>query len=113
MPLDTALPAVDIRADFWSLRFVEETSAAYAVRKNVPLPFSVATDRGVMASVYVDGGYGYAATSAVDRPACDHPLVAGTGRIVRPDHEPSRQDRRRALRTWTHVVTRRVALAVE
>src|ERR1043165_44439 len=62
MPFDD-LPSVDIRADFWSLRFVEESSAAYAVRKNVPLPYAAATDRGVMASVYVDGGYGYAATS--------------------------------------------------
>lgn len=62
MPFDD-LPAIDLRADFWSLRFVLETSAAYAVRKNVPLPYSAATDRGVMASVYVDGGYGYAATS--------------------------------------------------
>ena len=60
-------PDVDIRADFWSLRFVEETSASYAVRKNVPLPFAAATDRGVMASVYVDGGYGYAATSDTSR----------------------------------------------
>jgi len=62
MPFDAALPAIDLRADFWSLRFVEETSVAYAVRKNVPLPFAAATDHGVMASVYVDGGYGYAAT---------------------------------------------------
>jgi len=63
MPLDAPIPALDLRADFWSLRFVEETSVAYAVRKNVPLPLAAATEHGVMASVYVDGGYGYAATS--------------------------------------------------
>src|SRR5437879_6769827 len=63
MPFDEPLPAFDIHADFWSLRFVEEICASYAVRKNVPLPYASAADRGVMASVYVDGGYGYAATS--------------------------------------------------
>jgi predicted Zn-dependent protease len=63
MPFDDPVPPFDIRADFWSLRFVEEICASYAVRKNIPLPYSAATDRGVMASVYVDGGYGYAATS--------------------------------------------------
>src|SRR5947207_9268685 len=63
MPFDDSLPPFDIRADFWSLRFVEEICASYAVRKNVPQPYGSATDRGVMASVYADGGYGYAATS--------------------------------------------------
>jgi predicted Zn-dependent protease len=63
MPFDDPLPPFDVRADFWSLRFVEEICASYAVRKNVPLPYAAATDRGVMASVYADGGYGYAATS--------------------------------------------------
>jgi len=29
----------------------------------VPLPFAATTDRGAMATVYADGGYGYAATS--------------------------------------------------
>jgi hypothetical protein len=33
------------------------------VRKNVPLPLERCRDRGVMATVYADGGYGYAATS--------------------------------------------------
>ena len=63
MPFDDPVPSFDIRADFWSLRFVEETSLSYAVRKNVPMPFAASTDRGVMATVYVGGGYGYAATS--------------------------------------------------
>ena len=55
------LPRLD-DVDFWSLRFVEEYCETYAVRKNVAMPFVASTDRGAMASVYVDGGYGYAAT---------------------------------------------------
>ncbi|MDQ2918045.1 MAG: TldD/PmbA family protein, partial [Pseudomonadota bacterium] len=57
------LPALELDADFWSLRFVEETCQSFAVRKNVRQPLSIMTDRGVMASVYADGGYGYAATA--------------------------------------------------
>lgn len=56
-----SVPRID--ADFWSLRFVEEACEAFAVRKNVPQPWALATDRGVMASVYAGGGYGYAATA--------------------------------------------------
>jgi predicted Zn-dependent protease len=63
MPLDSPLPALDIDADFWSLRFVDETCESFTVRKNVALPFVVSHDRGVMASVYAGGGYGYAATA--------------------------------------------------
>jgi len=74
MPFDEPLPAFDLRADFWSLRFVEETCETYAVRKNVPLPFAAATDRGVMASVYVDGGYGYAATGDTSPAGLSHAL---------------------------------------
>ena len=62
MPFDGPLPSIDLRADFWSLRFVDEQCEIYAVRKNLPLPYSAVSDGGVMATVYVDGGYGYAAT---------------------------------------------------
>jgi predicted Zn-dependent protease len=62
MPFDGPLPALDVRADFWSLRFVEERSETFAVRKNVAMPYQASTDRGVMATVYADGGYGYAAS---------------------------------------------------
>ena len=62
MPFDGPVPDFDVRADFWSLRFVEERNESFSVRKNVPMPYVAATDRGVMASVYADGGYGYAAT---------------------------------------------------
>ena len=55
------LPRLD-DVDFWSLRFVEEHCESFAVRKNVAMPFVASTDRGAMATVYVDGGYGYAAT---------------------------------------------------
>ncbi len=63
MPFDGPLPAFEIAADFWSLRFVDERSEHYAVRKNVPMPLTATTDRGAMATVYAHGGYGYAATS--------------------------------------------------
>jgi predicted Zn-dependent protease len=49
-------------SDFWSLRIVDETSESFCVRKNVALPPSACSDRGAMATVYADGGYGYAAT---------------------------------------------------
>jgi predicted Zn-dependent protease len=62
MPFDGPLPSFDVRADFWSLRFVEERSEMFAVRKNVAMPYVASTDHGAMATVYVDGGYGYAAT---------------------------------------------------
>ena len=62
MPFDAPLPDFDLAADFWSLRLVEESCDSYTVRKNVALPFATMTDRGVMATVYADGGYGYAAT---------------------------------------------------
>lgn len=62
MPFDGPLPHFEVRADFWSLRFVDEYCETYAVRKNVPMPYIACTDRGVMATAYVDGGYGYAAT---------------------------------------------------
>jgi predicted Zn-dependent protease len=58
-----SLPSFDVRADFWSLRFVDERSEAYAVRKNVAMPLVASTDRGAMATAYADGGYGYAATA--------------------------------------------------
>ena len=53
----------DFHADFWSLRFTSETCESFAVRRNVPQPWSIAIDRGAMASVYADGGYGYAASA--------------------------------------------------
>ncbi len=67
MPFDGPLPAFDVSADFWSLRFVDERSEHYAVRKNVPMPLTATTDRGAMATVYAEGGYGYAATSDTSR----------------------------------------------
>ena len=63
MQIDNFLPPPEVAADYWSLRFVEESCESFRVRKNVAQPWSVSTDRGVMASVYADGGYGYAATA--------------------------------------------------
>ena len=56
------LSSVTRGADFWSLRIVDETSECYGVRKNVALPPFACIDHGAMATVYADGGYGYAAT---------------------------------------------------
>ena len=63
MSREKFLPPSGLGADFWSLRFVDEVSESFCVRKNVPQPFTMATDRGVMATVYAGGGYGYAATA--------------------------------------------------
>ncbi|HVE48948.1 MAG TPA: TldD/PmbA family protein [Casimicrobiaceae bacterium] len=63
MPFEGPVPPIDLQCDFWSLRFVEEISEQYVVRKNVAQPLAVVTDRGVMATVYANGGLGYAATS--------------------------------------------------
>ena len=62
MPFDGPLPAFDVKADFWSLRFVHETCETFCVRKHIPQPYATLSDRGAMATVYLDGGYGYAAT---------------------------------------------------
>src|SRR5438874_2232533 len=50
-------------ADFWSLRLVDEQARCHAVRKNVPQPPLLISDRGAMLTAYADGGCGYAATS--------------------------------------------------
>jgi len=50
-------------ADFFSLRFVSETSEVLSVRQNIPEPPRFLVDRGVMITVIDKGGYGYAATS--------------------------------------------------
>ncbi len=62
-PLPYDLAALAPRADFWSVRYVEETTETLTVRNDVALPPSFDADRGVMATVFADGGYGYAATS--------------------------------------------------
>ena len=83
MPFEGPLPAFDIRADFWSLRFVEETTERYTVRKNVHQPLEMVTDRGLMATVYAEGGFGYAATSDTSpdgmRAALDRALAWARG----------------------------------
>src|SRR5438105_3042130 len=58
---------LDCKADFWSLRLVDERAENYCVRKNVPQPPSMSLDRGAMLTVYAGGGYGYAATSDMSR----------------------------------------------
>ena len=56
------LPRIVRGTDFWSLRIVDEHSETYSVRKNVALRPFACRDHGAMATVYADGGYGYAAT---------------------------------------------------
>ncbi len=56
-------PKLESGADFWSLRVVDEQAECYAVRKNVPQPPTLFSDRGAMLTAYADGGCGYAATS--------------------------------------------------
>jgi predicted Zn-dependent protease len=63
MPFEGPVPSFDVACDFWSLRFVEERSESYVVRKDVAQPLEAVTDRGVMATVHAGGGLGYAATS--------------------------------------------------
>ena len=50
-------------ADFWSLRFVEETQEHLAVRQDTIEPPRLSIDRGAMLVAMVEGGYGYCATS--------------------------------------------------
>jgi predicted Zn-dependent protease len=78
MPFDGPLPSFALDADYWSLRLVDERCESFSVRKNVPMPFIASTDRGAMASVYADGGYGYAATSDLSR----HGLQAALDRAA-------------------------------
>jgi predicted Zn-dependent protease len=54
-------------ADFWSLRVVDEQAECYAVRKNIPQPPVLISDRGAMLTAFADGGCGYAATSDLSR----------------------------------------------
>jgi len=64
--------------DFWSLRAVDESAQTFAVRKNVAQPPAASSDCGAMLTVWVDGGYGYAATSDVSR----HGLQAALDRAT-------------------------------
>ena len=50
-------------ADFWSLRFIEETQEHLAVRQDTVEPPRLSIDRGAMLVAMVEGGYGYCATS--------------------------------------------------
>jgi predicted Zn-dependent protease len=49
-------------APFWSLRFVDETREAFAVRQDTIEPPRSSLDRGAMLVAMTDGGYGYCAT---------------------------------------------------
>jgi len=61
--IESLFPQVAPRADFCSLRFVNERQEYLAVRQNVPQPAQAATDVGAMITVIHNGGLGYAGTS--------------------------------------------------
>ena len=51
--------------DFASLRFVEETTDVLNLRKGNLEPLSESIDRGIMITVFKDGGLGYASTANI------------------------------------------------
>ena len=51
--------------DFASLRFVEETTDILNLRKGNLEPLSESIDRGIMITVFKDGGLGYASTANI------------------------------------------------
>ncbi|MGE5525307.1 MAG: TldD/PmbA family protein [Rhodospirillaceae bacterium] len=55
--------ALAAAAPFYSLRYYEESREVLAVRQDTLEPPRLTTDRGVMITAMVDGGYGYCATS--------------------------------------------------
>ncbi|RAU46447.1 MULTISPECIES: TldD/PmbA family protein [unclassified Pseudomonas] len=55
--------ALQSRAQFFSLRYVKQTSQHLSVRKNVPEPPHLSTDEGAMLTVRIDGVEAYAATN--------------------------------------------------
>src|SRR5688500_4528799 len=61
------LPALRASVPFWSIRCVEETREALAVRQDTIEPPRLTIDRGVMITAIADGGYGYCATSDLTR----------------------------------------------
>jgi predicted Zn-dependent protease len=67
MPISDTLPArfraLAPRADHVSLRMVEETTEVVSVRRDVAEPPQRLEDRGVMVTVCIGDGVGYAATS--------------------------------------------------
>ena len=70
---------LDCKADFWSLRVVDERAENYCVRKNVPQPPSMSLDRGAMLTVYASRGYGYAPTSDLSRAGLQAALDRAAG----------------------------------
>ena len=115
MPFEGPIPDVDLRCDYWSLRFVEEVSESYCVRKDVPQPLAVVTDRGAMATVYADGGYGYAATSDVSpaglRTALDQALAWARATAGRGLFDTRKLDRPAVRGTYASPSLERPALS--
>lgn len=66
-------------APYWTLRAVEEVTRTLTVRQDVVQPPHTSVDRGVMLSAYVEGGYGYAATSDFSTRGLQAALDRATG----------------------------------
>ena len=47
--LHAQIARLSLDADFWSLRFVDEITESFTVRKNIAMAFTACTDRAAMA----------------------------------------------------------------
>ena len=59
--------ALQSRAEFFSLRYVRQTSQHLSVRKNVAEPPHLSRDEGAMLTVRINGVEAYAATNDVSQ----------------------------------------------
>jgi predicted Zn-dependent protease len=68
------------RADFWSLRIVDEQIDDHEVRNDVAQPLSTVRDRGAMLIAWTGAGAGYAATANLSAEGLQAALDAATER---------------------------------
>lgn len=75
-----AAGALHSRADFWSLRIVDEVTEDHEVRNDVAQPLSTSRDRGAMLIAWVGAGAGYAATANLSAEGLQAALALATQR---------------------------------
>ncbi len=68
------------KADFWSLRIVDERTEDHAVRNDVAQPMRLASDRGAMLVAWSGAGAGYAATADMSERGLQAALEIATQR---------------------------------
>ncbi|OTP76479.1 TldD family protein, Beta/Gamma-proteobacterial subgroup [Caballeronia sordidicola] len=68
------------RADFWSLRVVEERTQTHEVRNDIAQPRRTDQDLGAMLTAWVGAGAGYAATSDLSAAGLQRALDNATTR---------------------------------